>query len=126
MRLDLCFNNSVLVHKEIIVMTAFEKLRKNGIIISEDDIRKIVMKYQIKEIAVFGSSIRDDFDTDSDIDLLIEFYNSETISLYDIIDIQEYFEKITQRPVDIVEPEGLRNPYRRENILKTKEILYAA
>lgn len=47
-------------------------------------------------------------------------------ALYDIIDIQEYFEKITQRPVDIVEPEGLLNPYRRENILKTKEILYAA
>jgi len=107
-------------------MSAFEKLRKNGINISEKDIKIIAAKYSIKEISVFGSSIRDDFDTDSDIDLLIEFYNSETISLYDIIDIQEYFEKITQRPVDIVEPEGLRNPYRRENILKTKEILYAA
>ena len=107
-------------------MSAFEKLRKNGINISEKVIKIIAAKYSIKEISVFGSSIRDDFDTDSDIDLLIEFYNSETISLYDIIDIQEYFEKITQRPVDIVEPEGLRNPYRRENILKTKEILYAA
>ena len=126
MRLDLCFNNSVLVHKEIIVMTAFEKLRKNGIIISEEDIRKIVIKYQIKEIAVFGSSIRDDFDDDSDIDMLIEFHHSETISLYDIIDIQEYFEKITKRAIDIVEPAGLCNPYRRAHILKTKEILYAA
>ena len=126
MRLHLCFNNSVLVHKEIIVMTAFEKLRKNGIIISEEDIRKIVMKYQIKEIAVFGSSIRDNFDDDSDIDMLIEFHHSEAISLYDIIDIQEYFEKITKRAIDIVEPAGLCNPYRRAHILKTKEILYAA
>ena len=126
MRLDLCFNNSVLVHKEIIVMTAFEKLRKNGIIISEEDIRKIVIKYQIKEIAVFGSSIRDDFDDDSDIDMLIEFHHSEAISLYDIIDIQEYFETITKRAIDIVEPAGLCNPYRRAHISKTKEILYAA
>lgn len=126
MRLHLCFNNSVLVHKEIIVMTAFEKLRKNGIIISEEDIRKIVMKYQIKEIAVFGSSIRDDFDDDSDIDMLIEFHHSEAISLYDIIDIQEYFEKITKQAIDIVEPAELCNPYRRAHILKTKEILYAA
>ena len=126
MRLHLCFNNSVLVHKEIIVMTAFEKLRKNGIIISEEDIRKIVMKYQIKEIAVFGSSIRDNFDDDSDIDMLIEFHHSEAISLYDIIDIQEYFEKITKRAIDIVEPAGLCNPYRQAHILKTKEILYAA
>ena len=103
-------------------MSAFEKLRKNGINISEKDIKIIAAKYSIKEISVFGSSIRDEFDTDSDIDLLIEFYNSETISLYDIIDIQEYFEKITQRPVDIVEPEGLLNPYRRENILNKSYI----
>ena len=55
-------------------MSAFEKLRKNGINISEKDIKIIAAKYSIKEISVFGSSIRDDFDTDSDIDLLIEFY----------------------------------------------------
>jgi len=53
-------------------------------------------------------------------------FNSENISLYDIIDIQAYFEKLTQRAVDIVEPAGLRNPYRRNTILATKEILYAA
>ena len=108
------------------LMNVFEKLRKNGIEISQEDIKIIAEKYNIKEIAVFGSSIRDDFHSDSDIDLLIEFYNSENISLYDIIDIQVYFEKLMHRPVDIVEPAGLRNPYRREAILKTKEILYAA
>jgi nucleotidyltransferase family protein len=107
-------------------MNVFEKLRKNGITISQEDIKIIAEKYNIKEIAVFGSSIRDDFHSDSDIDLLIEFYNSENISLYDIIDIQVYFEKLMHRSVDIVEPAGLRNPYRREAILKTKEILYAA
>lgn len=107
-------------------MTTIEKLKKNGINISKKNLKTIAEKYRIKEIAVFGSSIRNDFHADSDIDLLIEFYNSETISLYDLIDIQEYFEKITQRSIDIVEPAGLRNPYRRENILKTKEVLYAA
>lgn len=107
-------------------MNVFEKLRKNGIKISQKDIRIIAEKYNIKEIAAFGSSIRDDFHSDNDIDLLIEFYNSENISLYDIIDIQVYFEKLMHRSVDIVEPAGLRNPYRREAILKTKEILYAA
>lgn len=107
-------------------MSAFEKLRKNGINISEKDIKIIAAKYSIKEISVFGSSIRDDFDDDSDIDMLIEFHHSEVISLYDIIDIQEYFETITKRAIDIVEPAGLCNPYRRAHILKTKEILYAA
>ena len=66
------------------LMNVFEKLRKNGIKISQEDIKIIAEKYNIKEISVFGSSIRDDFHSDSDIDLLIEFYNSENISLYDI------------------------------------------
>ena len=107
-------------------MDAFEKLSQNGIKISQVDILAVVERYKIKEISVFGSSIRNDFNPDSDIDLLIEFQDSKAISLFDLIDIQEYFEKITKRPVDIVEPAGLRNPYRRQSILNTKEILYVA
>ena len=107
-------------------MNVFERLDRNGIKISQADIKFIAEKYKIKELSVVGSSIRDDFNEFSDIDLLIEFQDSKTISLYDILDIQEYFENITQRSVDIVETEGLRNPYRRNTILNTKEILYAA
>lgn len=107
-------------------MDAFEKLSINGIKISQADILKVVEKYNIKELSVFGSSIRNDFKPDSDIDLLIEFSDSSQISLFDLLDIQEYFEKLTKRPVDVVEPAGLKNPYRRESILKSREILYVA
>jgi len=107
-------------------MNVYEKLHANGISLSENDVKSLVSKYNIKEISIFGSSIRDDFTLNSDIDLLIEFFNSENISLIDIIDIQEYFEKLTNRQIDIVEPAGLKNPYRKESILKTKEPLYVA
>ena len=107
-------------------MSILEKLEKNGINISLSEIKIIVERYNIKELSIFGSSIRDDFNSDSDIDLLIEFHNSQNISLFDIIDIQEYFENITKRSVDIVEPAGLTNPYRKESILNSKEVLYVA
>jgi hypothetical protein len=107
-------------------MNTFEKLRKNGIIITQEDIKAIAEKYKIKELSVFGSSVRADFTKDSDIDLLIEFENPEQISLFDLLDIQEYFEKLTKRAVDIVEPAGIQNPYRRNAILSSKEIIYAA
>ena len=107
-------------------MNVLEKLMTNGITITEKDIEFIVNKYNVKELSIFGSSIRDDFKTTSDIDLLIEFNDSQNISLYDLLDIQEYFEKITKRSIDIVEPAGLSNPYRKEAILKSKEILYVA
>jgi len=107
-------------------MTVLDKLLINGITITENDINFIVKKYNVKELSIFGSSIREDFKITSDIDLLIEFNDSQNISLYDLLDIQEYFEKITKRSIDIVEPAGLTNPYRKEAILKSKEILYVA
>lgn len=107
-------------------MTAYEKLSRNGIYISPEDIEKIAKKYNIITISVFGSSIRSDFSNSSDLDLLVEFAHSDQISLLDIIDIQDYFEKLTTRSVDIVEPGSLVNPYRKESILGTREPLYVA
>jgi len=107
-------------------MNIYDKLHANGILFSQKDVAYLVDRYNIKELSIFGSSIRNDFDIHSDIDFLIEFNNSENISLFDLLDIQEYIERITKRSVDLVEPAGLKNPYRREAILKTKEILYVA
>ena len=107
-------------------MTVYEKLQQNGITLTQNHILPLVQKYQIKEISVFGSSIRPDFSGTSDIDILIEFNDSKSISLLDILEIQEYLSALTNRPIDIVEPDGLINPYRRESILTTKEPLYVA
>jgi len=107
-------------------MNALEKMRKNGLNIDERTIYEVVKRYKIKELSVFGSSIRDDFNDRSDVDFVIVFQNSKEISLFDLLDIQEFFESRLSRKVDLVEPEGLRNPIRRKNILESKEILYAA
>ena len=107
-------------------MKAIEKMRRNGLNIDEKIIYEIVKKYKIKELSVFGSCIRDDFNDNSDVDFIIVFQNSKEISLFDLMDIQEFFESKLSRKVDLVEPEGLRNPIRRKNILESKEILYAA
>ena len=105
-------------------MTVFEKLSNNGIDLTHKDLEYIISKYNVKEISVFGSSIRNDFTSESDVDFLIDFRNSEEISLFDILDIQDYLQNITKRNVDIVETAGLVNPYRKEAIMNSKEPLY--
>jgi len=107
-------------------MTALEKMRKNGISIDDETIYGVASKYNVKELSVFGSSIRDDFTETSDVDLVIVFKNSREISLFDLMDIQEFFETKFSRKVDLVEPGGLRNPIRRKAIMESKEILYVA
>jgi len=107
-------------------MTAIEKMRRNGISIDDKTIYDVASKYNLKELSVFGSSIRDDFTETSDVDLVIVFKNSREISLFDLMDIQEFFESKFSRKVDLVEPDGLRNPIRRKAIMESKEILYVA
>ena len=107
-------------------MTVFEKLSNNGIDLTHKDLEYIISKYNVKEISVFGSSIRNDFTSESDVDFLIDFRNSEEISLFDILDIQNYLQNITKRNVDIVEPAALVNPYRRKAIMNSRELLYVS
>ncbi len=48
------------------------------------------------------------------------------ISLFDLAQMQVELEALFDRPVDLVEKAGLRNPYRRDEILKTAQVVYAA
>jgi predicted nucleotidyltransferase len=86
----------------------------------------LAKEWKISRLSVFGSAIRDDFREDSDIDLLVEFEPSARYSLIDLVYLKTELERILGRPVDIVEPAALTNPYRRKHILETAQLLYAA
>lgn len=77
-------------------------------------------------MALFGSVLRQDFRADSDIDILIQFHEGVPWSFWDMVRMREELEMLFARPVDLVEEEGMRNPWRREEILRTCEVIYAA
>ena len=107
-------------------MEAIEKLRKNGIFLNYDDVIRLCKKYFITELSIFGSSIRDDFAQNSDVDILVSFEENSKITLYDIMELEKEFSQLLSRKVDIVEKESLKNPIRKNMILSTREIIYAA
>ena len=86
----------------------------------------LAKKYRINELSFFGSILREDFQQDSDIDILVQFDDEADYSLFDIFEIKEEFEKALGREIDLVEKKGLRNPYRRDNILRNARVIYAA
>jgi uncharacterized protein len=96
------------------------------IIVKDQELLDIIRKYGLSEVSAFGSVLRDDFNENSDIDLLIVFQNGKEKSLFDIIDLKSDLEMLVGRNVDIVEKEALKNPYRKEEILKTAKVIYAA
>ncbi|MDD5643647.1 MAG: nucleotidyltransferase domain-containing protein [Syntrophales bacterium] len=91
-----------------------------------DKIEAFCRKWKIKEFALFGSVLREDFRPDSDVDVLVTFEPDEDFTIDDHLEMQEEIEKIFNRKVDLVEKRLIRNPFRRYEILTTKEVVYAA
>ena len=78
-------------------------------------------RWSITEFSLFGSALRDDFRPDSDVDVLVSIDPKARIGLFEIAEMVIELEDMFKRPVDFVEKEGLRNPYRRSEILRVRK-----
>jgi uncharacterized protein len=94
--------------------------------IDPEQLAAFCRKWKVKEFALFGSVLREDFRPDSDIDVLVAFQPDEEWDLFDIVDMQYELQAMFGREVDLVDKEGLKNPFRRHEILTTKQVIYAA
>jgi len=64
------------------------------------NIQEICIKEQIDYLALFGSTARGDQNLGSDVDLLINF--KKEVSFFDLAKVQEKFEKLFSKKVDLV------------------------
>jgi predicted nucleotidyltransferase len=90
-----------------------------------EKIRDYCRKWKIKELSLFGSVLREDFRTESDVDVLVSFHPDETWDLFDWVDMIEELKQLYGREVDLVEKGTIVNPFRRHEILKTRQLIYA-
>jgi uncharacterized protein len=93
-----------------------------------DEIAAACRRHGVKELQLFGSAARGDFDpVASDVDFLIEFqdYNSPAIA-DQWFGIQEDLEKILGRKVDLTDVLAIKNRYFLEAVARDKVRLYAA
>lgn len=101
-------------------------MNPNNLPVSRQVIAEFCRQHHIIEFALFGSILREDFHPDSDVDVIITFAPEAKTSLMDLALMQEELSRLFGREVDLVEKPGLRNPFRRHEILKTLEVLYAS
>ncbi len=91
----------------------------------KEAIAGICKRYQVRELSVFGSAVRDDFTDQSDIDFLVEFMPDAKIGLLEFIGMQHELADILGRKVDLVSKRGL-NPIIRDEVLNSSKVFYAA
>jgi len=91
-----------------------------------EKITEFCRKWKVRRFSLFGSVLREDFGPDSDVDVLVSFLPDSTWDLWDMVDMRDELVALFGREVDLVEEEGLRNPFRRSRILSTRQVVYAA
>lgn len=82
-------------------------------------------KWNIVEFALFGSALREDFNRDSDVDVLVTLPSDTTLSSFDWVDMIDELKEIFGRNIDLVEKSALRNPYRRSAIINNMRVINA-
>ncbi|MGB3790221.1 MAG: HepT-like ribonuclease domain-containing protein [Phormidesmis sp.] len=89
-------------------------------------IETFCQQWNIQELALFGSVVRDDFNSNSDIDVLIELEPTANIGLFDIVRMKAELSALFNRPVDLTQKRLIKNPFSRPEILKTYRVIYPA
>jgi uncharacterized protein len=86
-------------------------------------------RWQVSELALFGSILRDDFHAESDIDVLVSYQPTAKRGLFEKMHMKAELESLFHRKVDLVSKkviEQSHNWLRRKNILDSAEVIYVA
>jgi predicted nucleotidyltransferase len=92
-------------------------------------IASLCQRWNIVELALFGSVLRPDFSPDSDVDMLVRFAPHARRGLLVMAQIRAELVELLGHPVDVGTREGVEqdsNPYRRDEILRHATVIYAA
>lgn len=86
-------------------------------------------RWQIVELALFGSVLRDDFQSESDVDVLARFGPAVQHRFADFMQMEEELAGLFGRKVDLVDMKAVeqsQNPYRKKAVLESAHVVYDA
>ena len=84
---------------------------------------RVLRNHGVRRAALFGSLVRGEATPHSDIDLLVEMSDGQ--SLLDLVDVKLDLEESLQRKVDVLTYDSI-SPLLRDQILREQEPIYEA
>jgi uncharacterized protein len=94
-----------------------------------DQIQAFCKRWNVTELALFGSVLQEDFRPESDVDVLVSFAPNGRWTFTDLEDMQNELREIFQRDIDLVERTAIErspNYLRRRSIISSAQRIYAA
>lgn len=90
-----------------------------------NDITKLCSTYGVKHLYAFGSVLTDKFNSQSDIDFIVDFFPINLADYADnYYDLKFSLEDILNRKIDLLEEKAIKNPYFLQVINSKKQVLY--
>lgn len=90
--------------------------------IPRDEVAAFCRRHHIRRLSLFGSVLRDDFTSDSDLDILVEFDEGHTPD-WAFFGMQDELSAILGRKVDLNTP-GFLSRYFRDQVIKEAVVAY--
>ena len=89
------------------------------------DIIKLCEAHRVKSLYAFGSVLTDNFNKESDIDLIVDFSNIEVEDYADnYFEFKFSLQDIFKRSVDLLEEKAIKNPYFRQSVNQQRQPVY--
>lgn len=93
--------------------------------VEEATLADVCRRYQVRELAVFGSAARGEMRPESDIDFLVEFLPEAEIGLVEYAGLMLDLSELLGRKVDLVSKRALK-PLIRDSVIREARPVYAA
>jgi uncharacterized protein len=100
-------------------------IEATSIRLPREELAEFCRRYQVRELALFGSALRPDYRPDSDVDLLVTFAPAARVTFLTLAQMQRELAAMVGCNVDLIPKEGLK-PAIRDHVLATARVLYAA
>jgi len=97
----------------------------NPLPVHKAGIAALCQRHYVKQLYAFGSAVKGDFNEGSDVDFIVDFAGvPEGSYVNNYFQLKEALQQLLKRPVDLVEGEGIQNPYFLEAVNKEKQLIY--
>ena len=91
----------------------------------QSELNAICREFDLQQLDLIGSAVRDDFSPESDIDVLVTFQGDDNL-VYRFFGLKDRLEQLFGRKVDVIEERAIRNPYFKGAVNQDRKQIYAA
>jgi predicted nucleotidyltransferase len=91
----------------------------------QNKLSTLCRQYNVKTLYAFGSVLTEQFGDDSDVDLIVAFNDIPVEDYADnYFDFKFSLQDVFNRSVDLLEEQAIKNPYFRQSINSSKQMIY--